>query len=224
MPPLIPENLVAEALITAVLAVYVLSVIALTKPLYDVLVSRNMTPIRAKYFNRKIIHIAAGGVVALLVPFIYSTPLLPFLASLAITALLASARRFRLLDWFQVPDNHYEVNFTVMWGLSILVLWLALGSPYLAVLPALYMSFGDGVTGIVRNIVVKTRSKHWSGNLAMALVSVPLGFLYGGLVGVVSAIVASVVERFEFNPVDDNVLVPLSSMAVILVLAPALVM
>ncbi|MEM1847163.1 MAG: dolichol kinase [Acidilobaceae archaeon] len=216
---MLSESFWKELLVTLIFAVYVLFVIVITKPLYHYLTTRGLSPIRAKYFNRKVIHIFAGGVVALFVPFVYSTPLLPFLASVAITVLLIVARRLRPLEWFQVPENHYEVNFAIMWGLSILVIWIAVGDPFLAVLPAIFMSFGDGTTGIVRNLVVKTRSKHWSGSVAMAFVSVTLGFIYGGLVGVVSAIVASLAERFEFNPIDDNVLVSLSSTFVVLALA-----
>jgi len=40
---------------------------------------------------------------------------------------------------------------------------------------------------------------------------VPIGWYYLGLPGALAGLLASAVERFEFPPVDDNVLVPLSS-------------
>ena len=43
------------------------------------------------------------------------------------------------------------------------------------------MAFGDGITGVVRNLVVKKRSKSPIGNVFMFIVSAPLGWYVGGL-------------------------------------------
>jgi len=53
--------------------------------------------------------------------------------------------------WFQVPENMYEVNFVLAWGLSIALLWVLTRSLFLSVLPPLLISFGDAATGVVRN-------------------------------------------------------------------------
>ena len=45
----------------------------------------------------------------------------------------------------------------------------------------------------------------------MAAVSVPIGWYYLGVAGAAAGLLASFVERFEFPPIDDNVLVPLAS-------------
>jgi dolichol kinase len=117
--------------------------------------------------------------------------------------------------WFQVKENAYEVNFAFAWGTAIFVLWSILGDPFLAMLPPMLVSFGDGVTGLVRNLLFKKRVKHWAGNLAMAAVMVPIGYIYAGPLGVVASLVASIVERYEFGIIDDNVLIVLASSLVI---------
>ncbi len=202
------------------LAVWSLAVVYGTKPLYHRMRRRGLPHNVAVYYNRKIIHSAAGGVVALLTPFVFREPVIPAISAFLLGAFLLHARRSgRLMYWFQVPENSYEVNFTIAWGLSLLILWPILG-PKLAVLPALFIAFGDAVTGVVRNTLFKRRTKHWAGNVAMLAVAAPLGYAYGGLLGAVAGLIASVVERYEFPPIDDNLLIALASLAVLV--APAL--
>jgi dolichol kinase len=85
------------------------------------------------------------------------------------------------------------------------------------------MAFGDGVTGIARNALVRGRSKNPIGNLFMLLVCAPMGWIIGGLAnpaipvwGLMSAIVATWIERYEFGPIDDNVLITVAASAVLL--------
>jgi len=205
---LVPEDPVRELLAAGALGVYVLIVIFSTKIIYDKMRARGVPHNVAIYYNRKIIHMAAGGVVALLVPFLFTSPLIPLLMSLALTAFVLLPRmRGKLMYWFQTEENAYEANFTVAWGLSIFVLWILLGDPKLAVVPALFIAFGDAVTGIIRNYLFRRRTKHWAGNLGMLLVTLPIGFYYAGVPGAIAAIAASILERFEFPPIDDNVII-----------------
>ncbi|MCX8165727.1 MAG: dolichol kinase [Sulfolobales archaeon] len=205
-----------EAAITAALAVYVLAVIFATSLLYSLMRNRGISEESARYYNRKIIHALGGGVVALLVPVLYSSPLFLLLATTLLGTFLLLARRYRIMKWFQTEDNAYEVNFVLAWGLSVFLLWNLLKDPMVAVVPALFISFGDAATGFVRNFLFSRRTKHWIGNVAMGLVCVPMGFLFAGTAGAAAGLLASIVERFEFGYIDDNVLITLVTTLVII--------
>jgi dolichol kinase len=77
------------------------------------------------------------------------------------------------------------------------------------------MSVGDAVTGVVRNLLYKKRTKSWWGNLAMASFSIPTGAVLGAA-GIMAGAAASFIEHFEANPIDDNITVPLSSFIILL--------
>jgi len=210
-----PLDYRAEAIYTVILSFYVLLVIFATLPVYKLLVSRGVSENSARYYSRKLIHMFAGGIVAVLVPHLYTSPLFPLLASVALALLLVLARRYRPFYWFQAPNNMFEVNFVLAWGLTIFILWHVFPDPFVAVLPAIFISYGDAVTGIVRNAIFGYRTKHWYGNIAMAIVCLPVGFLYAGFYGLLAAIVAVIVERFEIGPVDDNILIAFTSTAIL---------
>ncbi len=199
------------------LSVYVLAVVLATKPLYHHMRRRGLPHNVAVYYNRKAIHIFAGGMVALLTPLMFHEPLVPLIMALALGTLLYTARKTgKLMYWFQTAENAYEVNFTIAWGISVFLLWILTENPKLSVLPALFIAFGDGVTGIVRNTLFAKRTKHWAGNLAMLAVVVPIGYFYAGLLGVAAALAATFVERYEFPPIDDNMLIATSSTIILL--------
>ncbi|MEM1645776.1 MAG: dolichol kinase [Ignisphaera sp.] len=191
-------------------------VYVLTKKLYDIMVSKGVKHNVAVYFNRKIIHMLSGGVVALLLPVLFKEPFVPMVYAyiLAIATYLPH-RRNKLLSWFQTKDNTYEVNFCIAWGTSIAILWILTGNPAISILPALAISFGDAVTGIVRNIVFGYRTKHWIGNIAMAIFVIPIGYVFAEWVGVLAMGIASVIERVEIAPIDDNILIAFSVTLVI---------
>jgi phytol kinase len=206
------------------LGLYVLAVLFLTRIPYTAMVGRGMEPIRAVYYNRKIVDMLAGGVGSLAVPLVFTEIWYPLIAGLALTAFSSLAHSTGLrMYWFQTGDNRNDVKFAIMWALSVTLLWWLLGDPWLSIPPALYMGFGDGVTGIARNLVVRRRSKSPIGSLFMLLVCVPTGWLVGQHAsppipewGVISAVVATVVERYELGLTDDNVLITVSAAAVLL--------
>lgn len=211
------SNLVHDAIAAMILFTYVIMVVFGTKILYHMMISRGIKHNVAIYFNRKIIHLAAGGIVAVLLPYIFHEPFIPFILSLILALVTYIPHRIgKLMYWFQIEDNMYEVNFCIAWGVSVLVLWLILGDPKMAILPAILISFGDAVTGIVRNILFGRRTKHWIGNIAMASVTIPLGIIYVGIVGGIISIISAIVERFEFKPIDDNILIGLISTAMLI--------
>ena len=80
---------------------------------------------------------------------------------------------------------------------------------WIAITAALFMAVGDGVTGIVRNRIYKRHVKGFWGSVAMLIVSVIIGVIYKGVLGVLTAVVATIVERIPL--IDDNITVPLVS-------------
>jgi phytol kinase len=218
-------SLRSQLLWSSALGIYVLAVLFLTRIPYQAMVTRGLEPIRAVYYNRKIVHMAAGGLGSLAVPLVFTDPWFPLVAGLGFTLFTLMAHRLGLrMYWFQTADNTNDVKFALMWAISVSGLWWLLGDPWLAILPSLYMAFGDGVTGIARNALVRRRSKSPIGNVFMFFVCAPLGWAIGAQAvpsipwwGLTSAIVATWIERYEFGPIDDNVLITVSASAVLLV-------
>jgi dolichol kinase len=67
------------------------------------------------------------------------------------------------------------------------------------------------------------RTKSAWGNLGMVIVCLPLGWYIGNMVtpkipewGLISALAASIVERYEFGPIDDNVLIVVTASIILL--------
>lgn len=212
-----------EIIWTVILFIWVMIVVQpVTLTFYKWAKKRGMKENRIIYYNRKIIHMLAGGLVALLVPFIFETPLLPFILAMVLAILTYIPHRTgKLMYWFQVKDNMYEVNFCIMWGIVITVSWLIFGmnkqAYWYGVIPVVFMAFGDAVTGLVRNIMYGRRTKSWYGNLAMLAVTVPVGTAVIGLPGAVAGVVASIIEHFEIpGIIDDNITVPLVGFLTIL--------
>ncbi|MEM1772320.1 MAG: dolichol kinase [Desulfurococcaceae archaeon] len=216
---LYPSNVFNESLWAVILFMYILFIIYLTKRIFNYMVKRNVKTNVAIYYNRKLIHMLAGGVIALLVPYVFSSPLVPTVFALIIALILyIPHRKKNLLNWFQVSDNAYEVNFAISWGLSLLLVWLITNNPYYAIIPPLFISFGDAVTGIIRNGLYGVRTKSWYGNLGMILVTVPIGFYFAKVPGLLAAVASSIIEHFEIPPLlDDNVLIGIASSLILIV-------
>jgi phytol kinase len=218
---LISQNLFQETIIGLIIFVYVLGVVYGTRLTYNLFMKRNVPPNVAKYYNRKLIHIFAGGVPTLLFPILFSAVTIPLvLVSLLALITYIPHKVGKLFYWFQVKENMFEVNFVIAWGFAIGLSWIITGSPIYGVIPAAFMSFGDAATGVLRNLVYKRRTKSWLGNIAMVIVCIPIGYYYAMWAGVVAAIIASVIEHFEFGPIDDNILITVASFLTLLVLMP----
>jgi hypothetical protein len=211
------QQVLIQILWIFILAVYAFIVIYSTKKTYEWMTRKGIKEKEAIYYNRKLIHIFAGGVIALLVPVVFTSPWYPLFCGLGLAVFtFFSHKGGEKLYWFQTKKDLNDVNFCLMWGLSIFILWWITGNPWIAIIPSVFMALGDGITGIVRNIAFKERSKHPIGNIYMAFLCIPFGYYLGGfggmaLAGVIAAIVASVVERYEIGLLDDNVLITLSS-------------
>ncbi len=171
------------------------------------------------YVARKLIHILSGGIVALLTPYLFSSPTIPLIGGIGVFVLTVFPRlRGDRLDWFQVEGNLGEVWFCVTWTIVVAGLWYIDLNAGIAA--ALFMSVGDGVTGIVRNLVYGRWSKGLAGTVAMLLVSLPIGWYYRGAAGLLGAVVATLVERWP--KIDDNITVPLLSAVVMVLLGDLL--
>ena len=210
------HQLERETIYTVMLMIYVVGVTYAGKYIYKYMVHKGMSREKAFYYIRKFIHVLGAGVVTITIPFLFSSPYLPFIASMILAGTLFYLKRTnKMFYWFQSTSNSYEINFALAWGFGLLVSWIVTNNPTLAILPPLYISLGDGITGTIRNLFFSKRTKHWIGNLAMAIVIVPIGFLIGGLIGLVSAIASSIAEKFEFPPIDDNILISLTATFII---------
>ena len=217
------NELLMELILTVPIVLWELFIIKVfTKKLYHLMVSKGVPNNVAVYYNRKVIHIAAGGVV-LLVPLIYKEPWIPVGLTILLTFLVALSRKKndKFMYWFQTKDNDYELHFLTM-TVVLLALGYLLKDPWCGVLPIAFMAIGDGVTGIIRNAMFKRRTKSWWGNLGMLVVNVIIGSIKG-VPGVLSGAVAAIVEKFEFmnGKIDDNITVPLVSFIVLLALCHA---
>lgn len=211
------ETLLIEGLYAGMFFLWVLFVVGvLTYLCYKVMIKRVPDEV-AVYYNRKIIHILAGGLIGYLVPFIFSTPFYPLVLSMVLGIFTLIPHLInRTMYWFQTSDNIYEVHFCLSWGLILTAGWFFTGGDFwFGVIPILFMAIGDAVTGLVRNMMFKRRTKSWWGNLAMAIVNVMLG-LKLALPGVIAGLLSSVVEHFEFSFIDDNITVPLSSFLILI--------
>ncbi len=209
---------VEESAVTALLFCWVIFVATvLTRSLYKWMKKRGVEHNVAVYYNRKVIHLLAGGIVAAVVPFVFKTSFFPFVMAMLLAVFIYAPHKIgKIMYWFQTEENKYEVSFCIMWGTIITLGWLFSGGDFLfGTIPVLFMSVGDAITGIVRNLMYKKRTKSWWGNLVMALISVFVGTMLGSA-GVLAGAAASVVEHFEFPPIDDNVTVPLVSFLILM--------
>jgi len=210
-----------------IITVYALAVTVFTKYPYRWMREVGLEKNVSVYYNRKIVHMFAGGVALFAVPFVFTDGKFPFPyiyplivgSSLAILTLIPHLTG-NLIESVQVDKNENEVHFCLMWGLSVFVLWIVFDNPWIAIIPPLFMAFGDGITGVARNLMYKRRTKSPIGNVFMLALCAPLGFFLAArgdiaLWGLIAAVVASFLERYEFGPIDDNILITVSASLVL---------
>jgi len=162
------------------------------------------------YVARKTIHLFAAGVSVLLAPFIFSDWQMPLLLGSIMVAFTLFGHFRKPFNWFQISKNYADVYFTVACTVLLVAFWNY--NIWIGVLSALFLAWGDGLTGIVRNFVYKKRNKGIWGNIAMLLVCVALGILMNGRVGyagLIGAVFASIIEKFE--RINDNISIPFGS-------------
>lgn len=157
-----------------------------------------------------------GGVVAALSPIVFNSPIVPIITSYLLMLYLILIRiRRREMRWFMEKENLGEIYFTFSFGTILLIMFILdhnywqNNSVYIAILPLLFMSFGDGITGIIRNAVYKRRVKGLWGSLGMLVFCSVLGYLVFGIIGIIAGVIATIMEIVPI--VDDNISVPFAS-------------
>ena len=208
-----------------ILGLWAIVVVFAIKPFYHYLRKQGSEHMVAVYYNRKVAHMLAGGVPIIASPIVFDNPIWVLIGGVLGSIGLASTHLMdRRLWWMQTEQNMNDATFALMLGLSVFLIWEYSNEPWLAILPSLFMAFGDGVTGIIRNKMFKRRTKSAWGNVGMAALCLPLGYFIGmmsepeiPLWGLISGIVASVVERYEFGVIDDNILIVVFSSIVLFI-------
>ena len=180
------------------LIIYGVFIIFGTKWVFEFMMARNVKENVAIYYNRKILHMFCGGLIGIMVPLgQIQDPMYALYIGIAFTIITyIPYYTDQLLYWVQTKDNKNDVNFCFMAGVSVYIIWEVLGDPYLAIMPLLFM----------------------------AIVCIPMGYYLGTLSdpalpiwGIIAAIVATVVERYEFGPIDVNVLITVSATIVLFI-------
>ena len=209
------ESILADLPVFAVFGIWNLFVILiLSKKVYQFALEKGRTPNSSIYFSRKAIHFLAGGITAMLLPFIAHEPVVPAVTAFLLALITYFPHKFnRRMYWFQDPENLYDVHFTLSWGFIIFFTWFIDRSFWLGVIPVLFMAYGDGITGVIRNLKYKKRTKAWEGTLGMLIICIIIGAKMG-LIGVLAGIVCSLVERIE--GIDDNITVPVAGLLILL--------
>ncbi len=112
----------------AVLTVYGTFVVFGTKWIYEVMMVRNMEENVAIYYNRKILHMFCGGLIGMMAPFVFEKPIYALYIGI-IFSIITYVPYYtgHLLYWVQTNDNKNDVNFCLMAGISVYLLWELLG-------------------------------------------------------------------------------------------------
>lgn len=209
------EAILADLPVFAVLSIWNLFVLlVLSKKVYQFALKKGRSINSSMYFSRKAIHFLAGGLTAMLLPFIAHEPIVPAATAFGLALITYLPHKLnRRMYWFQDPENLYDVDFTLSWGLIVLFTWYIDRSFWLGVVPVLFMAYGDGITGVIRNLKYNKRTKAWEGTAGMLVLCIIIGAKMG-LAGIFAGIVCSFVERIE--NIDDNITVPISGLSILL--------
>jgi hypothetical protein len=115
------ESIMADLPAFTVIAVWNLFVILfLSKKVYQTSLKKGRSINSSIYFSRKVIHFLAGGLTAMLLPFVAHEPILPEATAFGLALITYLPHKLnRRMYWFQYPENLYDVDFTLSWGLIV---------------------------------------------------------------------------------------------------------
>lgn len=175
------------------------------------------------HLTRKIAHLAAVIPVAL-APIVFQSVWFPLGLTLAFLVLLIAAHNIGLFPGVVKKGRWSEVFFPLSLALC-LSLWPF--SPWLAVLPGIFLSLADGAAGIVRSLVYRRPTKGLWGSAACLVVCLPFSVLVAPFwVGVAGAGAFTVAEWLSGDTgvvhLDDNLVAPVAAAAVMGILVGVL--
>ncbi|GAI60942.1 unnamed protein product, partial [marine sediment metagenome] len=159
--------------------------------------------------------------------FLFSSAWWPLIIAVGFVLLLGGARlvkpqAFRGVGGTGRQHALAEVYFPIAGVISLSVGWAWFGNPWLAVVPILFMAWGDMLTGIVRSRVYGREVKGNLGSVAMIVVCLIVAYFFKPYwIGAIGAVVATLAERF--TPLskgvwDDNWTIVLASLTIMTLL------
>ena len=174
-----------------------------------------------QYVSRKVGHVI-GGVGYILSVMWFPTPLFPLILSIGFTMLLLGARfirpsTFRGVGGSSRQNALAEIWFPLSGTVALLVGWVWLNNPMMALVPILYMAFGDAATGLIRATVYKKEVKGNWGSVGMLITCLAVGLMFTPYwIAAVGAVVATLAEKFSKAGkwLDDNYSIIASSLTV----------
>jgi phytol kinase len=95
-----------QIIFSAIAVAYVVAIVYVTRSAYRLMKKRGFDETVAVYYNRKIVHMATGGVIALLVPFLFDSWIYPFATGLVLTLITTLPRlRGQSIDFMQIKET-----------------------------------------------------------------------------------------------------------------------
>ena len=177
------------------------------------------------YLSRKGGHLFGG--VAYLLGVLWLDFLTAILVSAILTIALCGARLWapnllRGIGGSARSHAFVELTYPMAATASLAIGWGLLGDRWLALVPILFMAFGDSVTGIIRSVVYAREVKGNWGSVGMLGVCLGVAVLYQPYwVGAAGAVTATAAERLSpiaRGWIDDNSILTLCSLASMIIL------
>lgn len=196
-------------------------IIAIIIGLGAVLSDRIFDRVKVSVLSRKAIHMAAG-VGILIAPFVFEKEDVWWPLGIAIFFLVAlTILHFTRASFgygVRTPGRFVELWFCISCVVIYASVWRI--DPWLATAPLLWLSFGDGFTGLARWKFYHIQGeKGWAGTVAMGVVCLLIALMvHPYFVGAIGALVATAVEKVTPSRgrwIDDNYSIPLSGAVVI---------
>ena len=175
------------------------------------------------YLSRKVAHF--GGLIPLLLmPFWFDSPEWPVLLASGLTLIVWAGNRLHWTRGFARDGRISDIIFPAAVAFTMAVLWHK--GPWVAIVPAVWLSLGDGITGLVRMKIYGREVKGNWGSVACYLVCGVTGLAMGLplLAALIGGGVATLAERVSGDSegsilrIDDNLTMPLAGALALFIL------
>lgn len=203
---MIDINLVVKAIL---FSAFVVSALFASNLLYDK--TKNFV------YSRKLAH-GLVGIAILSTLWLFDSPLVPFTLSLVILAVFVATHSREIFYGVAKKGRLSEIYFASSCAVCFASWWVV--DPKIGVASALFLAWGDGITGIVRWITSKKHAKTFSGTAANLVACLLIALLVTPYwVGVGGAAVAVALEHLcgdvgRIQWLDDNMAMPLGALIV----------